>query len=56
MSSIGSLAGASVAVASSFFIGRPLEYSLLAVTLLLMMLYTHRDNLRRIVKRTEPKL
>ena len=56
VSSIGSLAGATVAVASSFFLHRPLEYSLLAFTLLLMMLYTHRANLGRIVKRTEPKL
>lgn len=56
VSSVGSLSGATVAVASSFFLGRPLEYSLLGVALLLMMLYTHRANLARIVKRTEPKL
>jgi glycerol-3-phosphate acyltransferase PlsY len=56
VSSIGSLAGATVAVASSFFLGSPREYSLLGVTLLVLMLYTHRANLSRIVKRTEPKL
>ena len=56
ISSIGSLLGALLAIISGFFLGRPLEYSLLGVGLLLAMLWTHRGNLERIFKRTENRV
>ena len=56
ISSIGSLLGALLAIISSFFLGRPLEYSLLGVGLLLAMLWTHRGNLERLFKRTENRV
>ncbi len=56
ISSIGSLLGALLAIISSFFLGRPLEYSLFGVGLLLAMLWTHRGNLERIFKRTENRV
>ena len=56
ISSIGSLLGALLAIISSFFMGRPLAYSLLGVGLLLAMLWTHRGNLSRILKRTENRV
>lgn len=56
ISSVGSLLGAVFAITSSFFMGRPLAYSLLGVGLLLAMLWTHRGNLERIFKRTENRV
>ena len=56
ISSIGSLLGALLAIISSFFMGRPLAYSLLGVGLLLAMLWTHRGNLERLFKRTENRV
>lgn len=56
ISSIGSLLGALLAIISSFFLGRPLEYSLFGVGLLLAMLWTHRGNLERLFKRTENRV
>ena len=53
ISSMGSLLGALLAIISSFFMGRPLAYSLLGVGLLLAMLWTHRGNIERILKRKE---
>ncbi|MHB8875336.1 MAG: glycerol-3-phosphate 1-O-acyltransferase PlsY [Myxococcaceae bacterium] len=56
VASLASLAGSVVAVGSSFFIGRPREYSALAGVLLLLILFTHRGNIGRILKRKELKL
>ena len=56
ISSIGSLLGALLAIISAFVLGAPVPYSLLAVGLLLAMLWTHRGNLQRIVKRTENRV
>ena len=42
-----------VAVAFGFFQGRPLEYAVLGVVIFVSMLWTHRGNLERIVKRKE---
>lgn len=60
VSSIGSLAGGMTCVATSFvmwrWFGRPLEYALLALLLLVLMVYTHRSNIQRILKKTEAKL
>ena len=53
ISSMGSLLGGLLAIISSFFMGRPLAYSLLGVGLLLAMLWTHRGNIERILKRKE---
>ena len=56
VSSVGSLLGALLAVGASFFLHSPLAYSLLAVGLLLAMLWTHRANLERLIKRTENRV
>lgn len=56
VSSVGSLLGAMLAVGASFFLHSPLAYSLLAVGLLLAMLWTHRANLERLIKRTENRV
>jgi glycerol-3-phosphate acyltransferase PlsY len=53
ISSIGSLAGGLVAVVVGFTVGRPLEYSVLGVVILLSMIATHRGNIARIIKRKE---
>jgi glycerol-3-phosphate acyltransferase PlsY len=52
-SSVGSLAGGLVAIVAGFFQGRPLDYPLLGVALLLAMVWTHRGNISRLVARSE---
>ncbi len=47
VSSIGSLVGGLCAVVAGFFQGKPVEYPVLGVVLLLAMLFTHRSNLAR---------
>ncbi len=56
ISSVGSLLGALLAIGSSFVLGSPLPYSLLGVGVFLAMLYTHRGNIERIVKRKENRI
>lgn len=56
VSSIGSLSGGLLAVALAVGMGRPLPYLVLAGALYAAMVWTHRDNLRRLVKRQENKL
>jgi len=56
ISSVGSLLGALLAIGSSFVLGSPLPYSLLGVGLFLAMLWTHRGNLERLLKRKENTL
>ncbi len=56
VSSVGSLAGGVVAVGLAFVGERPLEYGVLAAVLLLLMLYTHRGNIARLVRRTERRV
>ncbi|MFT3706101.1 MAG: glycerol-3-phosphate 1-O-acyltransferase PlsY [Archangium sp.] len=56
VSSVGSLLGGTLAIASSFVLGSPLAYSLLAVGLLLAMIATHRSNIERMLKGTENKV
>jgi glycerol-3-phosphate acyltransferase PlsY len=56
VSSVGSLAGGVTAVGLSFVAERPLEYSVLSVVLLLLMLYTHRGNLARLLRKTERRV
>ncbi len=55
-SSIGSLAGGLVAIIVGFFQGRPIEYPVLGVVLLLAMVWTHRGNLARLAARSENKV
>ncbi|MDQ3262536.1 MAG: glycerol-3-phosphate 1-O-acyltransferase PlsY [Myxococcota bacterium] len=56
ISSIGSLLGAISAAVTAFFTDRPREYAWLCVTLLVLMLFTHRSNLSRLLRRTEKAL
>jgi len=56
VASIGSLAGGVTALGVSFFLGKPIEYPLLGVALLLMMVFTHRGNISRLLKRSENKV
>lgn len=56
VSSIGSLAGAVVAVVVGFLVHRPIEYPAVAVVFLVLMLFTHRSNLQRLINRQEHKV
>jgi glycerol-3-phosphate acyltransferase PlsY len=56
ISSLGSLAGGALATIAGFFSGRPIEYPVLGVVLLLAMLVTHRGNIERLLKNQENKL
>jgi glycerol-3-phosphate acyltransferase PlsY len=56
VSSVGSLAGAVVAVVVGFLVHRPIEYPAVAVVFLLLMLFTHRSNLKRLINRQENKV
>lgn len=56
VSSVGSLLGGGLAIVSSFLLGTPLVYSLLAVGLLVAMIFTHRSNIERMWKGTENKV
>ncbi|MFO0594633.1 MAG: glycerol-3-phosphate 1-O-acyltransferase PlsY [Myxococcaceae bacterium] len=56
VSSVGSLLGGTLAIASSFALKSPLEYSLLALGLLVAMVITHRSNIQRMIKGTENKV
>ncbi|MBI3181793.1 MAG: glycerol-3-phosphate acyltransferase [Myxococcales bacterium] len=56
VSSIGSLAGGAATVAAAFLLRRPLEYAVLAAVLYGLMLFTHRGNIARLVRRSERRL
>ncbi len=56
VSSVGSLLGAVVAVVVGFLVHRPIEYPVVAVVFLILMLFTHRSNLRRLINRQETKV
>ena len=56
VSSIGSLAGAVVAVGVGFLVHRPLEYPAVAVVFLVLMVFTHRSNLKRLINRQENRV
>lgn len=53
VSSLGSLAAGATAVGMSAFTAREVEYAGLSVVLFLLMLWTHRGNIDRLVRRTE---
>ncbi len=56
VSSVGSLAGAVLAVAVAFATGPPTPYVALAVALLGAILFTHRGNIQRLLHRQERKV
>ncbi len=56
VSSIGSLTGGISTLAAAWLLPGPRAYAALATVLFLLMLYTHRGNIQRIVRRTESKL
>lgn len=53
VSSVGSLVGGVVAVVTSWVLGAPLPYAVLATALFAAMLLTHRGNIRRLLRRAE---
>jgi glycerol-3-phosphate acyltransferase PlsY len=56
VSSIGSLFGALVALGTSFAMGAPLVYSGLAALLFGLIVFTHRSNIRRLLRNAEKSL
>jgi glycerol-3-phosphate acyltransferase PlsY len=56
VSSVGSLAAGLVAVAVAFLGRTPREYAALVAVIFGLMLFTHRSNIGRIVRRTETRL
>ena len=56
VSSIGSLAGGISALVVTWVRQRPLEYQILTAVLFALILYTHRGNIGRLLKRTERSL
>jgi glycerol-3-phosphate acyltransferase PlsY len=58
VSSVGSLAGGAVAVGVAFYTASPAHdaYALLTAGLFGMMLFTHRGNIGRLLRRSERKL
>jgi glycerol-3-phosphate acyltransferase PlsY len=47
------LAGAICAVAVAMLRERPIEYRILTALLFVLVLYTHRANIQRLLKKTE---
>ncbi len=56
ISSVGSLAGGIVAVGVAFYTAREDAYALLTAGLFGMMLFTHRGNISRLLRRSERKV
>ena len=56
VSSLGSLLGGLVAIVGSFFLNRPVEYPALAVVLLMLIIFTHRSNIERMLKKQENRV
>jgi glycerol-3-phosphate acyltransferase PlsY len=56
VSSIGSLAGGVCALIIAFLSPRPKEYAVLTLVLFALMVFTHRGNIRRLLKRAEQPL
>lgn len=55
VSSIGSLVGGITATLVAFTVPHPREYAYLTGVLFLLMLFTHRANIQRLIKRSESK-
>ncbi|WP_224241730.1 glycerol-3-phosphate 1-O-acyltransferase PlsY [Hyalangium gracile] len=56
VSSLGSLMAGVVAVGTAAFTARALEYAVLSGLLFAFMLWTHRSNISRLLRRTERRL
>lgn len=56
LSSAGSLAGGTTAVAAAAWTARAPQYAWLSGLLLVLMLWTHRGNIRRLLGRTERRV
>jgi glycerol-3-phosphate acyltransferase PlsY len=56
VSSVGSLLGAAVAVGLAMALGAPVEYQALAGMLVLVIVWTHRENVKRLIKGKENKV
>ncbi|MFT3838793.1 MAG: glycerol-3-phosphate 1-O-acyltransferase PlsY [Myxococcaceae bacterium] len=56
VSSIGSLLGAAAAVGLAFALGAPVEYRALAGAIVLLIIWTHRENVKRLLKGAEKPL
>jgi glycerol-3-phosphate acyltransferase PlsY len=56
VSSVGSLAAGLVAVGVAFLGRTPREYAVLVAVVFVLMLFTHRSNIGRIVRRTEKRI
>lgn len=56
VSSLGSLSAGVTAVATAAFTARALEYALLSGFFFAFMLWTHRSNIRRLLRHTERRL
>lgn len=56
VSSIGSLFGGLATVIAAVLLDRPEPYVVLAIVLFLLMLFTHRANIGRLIRRTEKAL
>lgn len=56
LSSLGSLLGATTAVAAAWATGRSREAALLVTVLLALVLWTHRANIRRLLTRSERRV
>jgi glycerol-3-phosphate acyltransferase PlsY len=56
LSSLGSLVGAVAAIAVAFISGAPPQYAGLAVGLLVAMVWTHRGNILRLIRRQENRV
>jgi glycerol-3-phosphate acyltransferase PlsY len=56
VSSIGSLLGAAAAVGLSFALGAPMEYRALAGALVVVIVWTHRENVKRLIRGKENKI
>lgn len=56
VSSIGSLLGAAAAVGLAFVLGAPVEYRALAGAIVLLIIWTHRENMKRLLRGAEKPL
>jgi glycerol-3-phosphate acyltransferase PlsY len=56
VSSVGSLFGGLAAVGTAFAVRAPLDYAFFCALLFLLILFTHRANIRRLIHRAEKSL
>jgi glycerol-3-phosphate acyltransferase PlsY len=56
VSSVGSMLGAAAAVGVAFALGAPVEYRALAGVLVVVIVWTHRENVKRLLRGKENKV